>query len=162
MPSDHVTLDIGGICMSLNLYPTTIRRNSFLSDFDNIFGDMFRTSLPYKNNKYYYGYTSTPKANVEKTEAGFCLSIAVPGYSREDFDINVENGVLTVSSESSGDNYEPESVSREYRYQPFSRSWSLPETVNVDNINARYEAGILNINIPIEGSKTIATKINVE
>jgi HSP20 family protein len=147
--------------MSINLYPVTGRRNSLLSDFDSIFNDIFRTNNSYKNNKYYYGYTG-PKANVERTEEGFCLSLAAPGYSKDEFDINIENGVLTIGIENKEKKIQGEMLVKEYGYQTFTRSWTLPENTNVERINARYEAGILSLDIPVEGSRTIATKISVE
>ncbi len=126
-------------------------RDSFLGEFDNIFSAL---STP-RQYRVYTGQVN-PKANISKDEVGYQISLAAPGLSRTDFDIEVADNILTVSSKN-GTN--PESSLRmEYSYNDFSRSWSLPETVRVDNITAEYEAGILNVNIPIEDVTIKKTK----
>jgi len=149
--------------MSIRFYPTSIRRNSVFSDFDNAINDIFGAVRPFKANKHTYNYVTTPKANIKRSDGGFSLELAAPGFSKDEFDINVENDVLTISiNNETPKNYNSDVVLKEYSYNSFSRSWTLPENTNVENINARYEAGILSLYIPVEGSQPVCTKINID
>ena len=150
--------------MTIKLYPSLRNRNSIFNDFDNIFHDIFSQPKRYvSNNKYNMPYQTAPRANVTQNNEGFLLQLAAPGFSKNDFDINVENDVLTISVNVEEQLEENNNlVTREYSYNNFSRSWVLPEGVSPDTINARYESGILSLQIQVQNSKTIATKIQVD
>ncbi|OJW66632.1 MAG: heat-shock protein Hsp20 [Candidatus Amoebophilus sp. 36-38] len=95
---------------------------------------------------------SIPAVNiVEKTDK-FLVHLASPGMNRNDFKINVDNGVLTVASEKKEEHEEKDKESRftrrEFSYQSFKRSFTLPESVQADKIEAKYENGILEIILP--------------
>lgn len=125
-------------------YPTV--RDNLFSDFDSVLSSLIQPSKARE-----YSTTSSyihPRANISKDKEGYQVSLAAPGLSRGDFNIEVFDNVLTVSSENNVKN--ENSVRQEYSYSKFSRSWSLPEVANVENITAEYRAGILNVNIPIE------------
>ena len=82
----------------------------------------------------------------------------VPGFSRNDFAIDVKNNVLTVKgqlSESPHSKYIQQEFSQ---YTSFERSWTLPKDVNVDSIDASYEAGILQISVPLLQERKPETK----
>jgi HSP20 family protein len=83
-------------------------------------------------------------------EKEFSIELAVPGMSRKDIRINLENDVLTVSSEQKEDKEGKKQnfVRREFRYNSFKRSFQLPETVDQESINASHDAGILTIHLP--------------
>ena len=127
-------------------------RDSFFSDFDSIFNSVSRPSRQYR---VITGQVN-PKANISKDESGYQISLAAPGLSRGDFDIEISENVLTISSENNVKN--ENSLRQEYSFNKFSRSWSLPETAVVDNVTADYEAGILNVNIPVEDVTINKTK----
>jgi HSP20 family protein len=93
--------------------------------------------------------TMPPVNVVEKTDK-YLVSLAVPGFKKEDLTIDVEGNMLTVSSEKEETKKEvDEMYSRnEYRFQSFSRSFTIPEDVKQDNIEAQYEDGILKIRLP--------------
>lgn len=118
------------------------------------------------NDQYYrYNYTSKPKANIYKNENSYLIEMAVPGFSREDIEVTMENGALTVSV-STKINNKPEkskdvSEYKEFDYSNFARSWTLPDGVDLDKIEATYEAGILKISIPTKDSKTVK-KIKID
>ena len=121
-----------------------IVRDSLFSDIDNIFSSVSR---PRRQYRVLTGQVN-PRANISKDESGYQVSLAAPGLSRSDFNIEVLDNVLTISSENNVKN--EKSVRQEYSYGKFSRSWSLPEAANIENITAEYQAGILNVNIPVE------------
>lgn len=93
---------------------------------------------------------SMPAVNVSERPDHFMIEVAAPGFDKKDFNINVENDVLTISSEKQiEDEKEDENVSRrEFSYGAFQRSFTLPVTVEADKIKANYENGVLKINIP--------------
>lgn len=93
---------------------------------------------------------SVPAANVKETETEFVLELAIPGRKKEDFNVEVDNDLLTISSEvKSGENKEGDGYTRrEFTYASFKRVFSLPETISLDKINASYEDGILKFVLP--------------
>ena len=105
-----------------------------------------------------------PRANVSRTQDGFCVEMASPGFSRSDFNIDIDNGTLNISVESNGENVgsDKKFTSREFSYSSFSRSWRLPESVNTEAISASYESGILTVNIPTIDTKPKKLTINID
>jgi HSP20 family protein len=93
---------------------------------------------------------SFPAVNIRENERDFEVEIAVPGKKKEDFNIEVDNNVLTVSleykkeEEVKEDNY----TRREFSFNSFKRAFTLPETVNEEKINASYTDGILRFTLP--------------
>lgn len=128
------------------------------STFDNLFDNFLNLAQDNKSN-----YMTVPRANTIKTENGYSVAMAAPGFSRDEFELNIDNNTLTVlvNTEDTAE-YEKKVVTREYKFQSFTRSWTLPEGANVDGISARYDAGILYIDIPVKtehrGRKTITVQ----
>jgi HSP20 family protein len=93
---------------------------------------------------------SVPAVNITEAKYKFMVAVAAPGLSKEDFKINIENDVLTISAEKKEEVKEEQNnfSRREFSYTSFQRSFNLPETVNTENVNASYENGILTLNIP--------------
>ncbi|MBC7640922.1 MAG: Hsp20/alpha crystallin family protein [Flavobacterium sp.] len=88
---------------------------------------------------------SLPAVNIKETEIDFKLEFYAPGLKKEDFNIEIDQKILSVSSEKQLENEENnEKYSRkEFRFSSFKRSFILPETVNFDAIEANYENGVL-------------------
>jgi len=104
------------------------------------------------NRRQYYGGCNynKPAANIIDNEKDFTIQLAVPGMSKEDFKINVENDILSISVDM-GENEEKETINysrREFRFDSFCRSFSLPENINQDKIKADYKNGMLSILLP--------------
>lgn len=96
-------------------------------------------------------YSNTlPAVNIRENEREFELEIAVPGKKKEDFNIEVDNNVLTVSlEEKKEDELKEKNYSRrEFSYSSFKRAFTLPETVDEEKINAAYTDGILRFTLP--------------
>ena len=91
-----------------------------------------------------------PSVNVKDNDEEFVVEMAVPGLQKSDFDLNVDNNLLSISAEletntdDSNENY----TRREFGYSSFKRTFSLPESVETDNISAKYEEGILKVTLP--------------
>jgi HSP20 family protein len=93
---------------------------------------------------------NVPSANVEETPKEYLVELAAPGLERKDFKVAIENHTLTVSSEKKEELKEEKNgyTRKEFSYNAFSRSFSLPDNVKEGNIDAKYQNGILKINIP--------------
>jgi HSP20 family protein len=96
-------------------------------------------------------YNNTfPAVNIRENEKDFELEIAVPGQKKEDFNIEVDENVLTISLENKnqGEVKDDNFTRREFSYSSFKRAFTLPETVNEEKINASYTDGILRFTLP--------------
>lgn len=91
-----------------------------------------------------------PAANIQEMDNEFQIELAAPGMKRDDFNVDVENGMLTISSEKEDNvDEEKEGYSRkEFSYSSFSRSFFLPENIDENNIKATYKEGILSLSLP--------------
>jgi HSP20 family protein len=93
---------------------------------------------------------SPPAVNIIENETGFELELSVPGRFKEDFNIDVDNDVLTVSSRVNTEK-ETENVKytrREFSYTSFKRAFTLPDSINGNEIEADYVNGILKFILP--------------
>lgn len=96
--------------------------------------------------------TTLPSVNVKENDNEFAIEVAVPGFEKGDFKIEVHNDVLTISSEKQESNETKDETEhytkREFSYQAFTRSFTLPETADGDKAAASYDKGILTVSIP--------------
>jgi HSP20 family protein len=126
---------------SSDFMPTIPSLNKFFR------GDLF----DWMNSNFSDINSSLPAVNVRESDKEYSIEVAAPGLRKDDFKVNLENGILTISSEKKDERaVEKESYSRkEFSYQSFRRSFTVPEDeVEGEKINAKYEDGILCINIP--------------
>ena len=145
--------------MKYNIVQAPFRSTYFNdSTFDNFFDNFLGLTQNNKSN-----YMTVPRANTIKTENGYSIEMAAPGFSRDEFELDIDRNTLTVSvnTEDTAD-YEKNVTVREYKFQSFTRSWVLPETANIDGIEARYEAGILYIDVPVEAERRSRKAITVQ
>lgn len=93
---------------------------------------------------------TVPSVNITEGKDDYKIEVAAPGLEKKDFNINVENNMLTISSEKEDKKEEKDEniVRREFSYSSFSRSFALPEGADADKISASYKEGILNVTIP--------------
>ena len=127
-----------------NLFPGI---PSLLNDFFT--DDWFNSSLA----NWKSSGTSLPAVNVRETNDDFMIEVAAPGMKRDDFKVELDNNVLTISSQREENNGEKGKdgvyARREFSYQSFQRSFTLPENkVEGDKIAARYVDGILQVTVP--------------
>ena len=124
------------------------------SDFDTLFDDVFG-NWGIRNSTY-------PTVNVYEDSKAFYVEAELPGYTSEEVNIDVEKHVLHISSEKTEVKDEKKYVVRERGYIKFNRSFSLPEGINEDAIEAEFKNGILTITLPklpAEKPKKISVKI---
>jgi len=91
-----------------------------------------------------------PQTDLVETDEDFQLRLDVPGMSKEDIDINFQNGMLTVSGERTSERTDEgeDYVRVERAFGNFHRTFTLPDAVDHENIEATYEDGVLSINVP--------------
>jgi HSP20 family protein len=124
-----------------------VKRNTglFPSIFDEFFTDN-RLDVPNYEN------FSIPAVNIQENLTNFVIELAAPGLNKENIAIEVEENILKVSSEVTSktetEDTERKFTRKEFNFRNFSRSFTLPETVDVENIAASYENGILLVTIP--------------
>ncbi len=106
---------------------------------------------------------SIPAVNVVEGKNAFKLEVGAPGFKKEDFKIEVDNGCLTISGETKSEKEDKEDkvTRREFSFNSFSRSFTMPENVKSDDISAKYQDGILLLTLPKskkadKAAKTIA------
>lgn len=93
---------------------------------------------------------NVPSANITESEKEYLIELAAPGLTKKDFKVETDNGVLTISAEKKEEKKEGNGgyTRREYYYNSFSRSFTLPENSKSDKIDAKYEDGILKLVVP--------------
>ncbi|MFA5417709.1 MAG: Hsp20/alpha crystallin family protein [Bacteroidales bacterium] len=128
---------------------------SLLSLFDNIEKSQF--GLKHETNGY------MPSVNIIENDQNFVLELAAPGKTKEDFKINIENQLLTISSEVKDEKKEekPNYTRREFYYSGFSRSFNLPKSILVDEVSADYTDGILRLTLPKQEETKLRREINI-
>ncbi|HLG34310.1 MAG TPA: Hsp20/alpha crystallin family protein [Bacteroidia bacterium] len=96
------------------------------------------------------GSLVVPEANIIENEKDFRIEIAAPGLEKKDFNVAVQNGMLTVSAEKEEEKKENRKnfMRREFSYNSFSRAFTLPENSLADKIDAKYENGVLRLTLP--------------
>ncbi len=109
--------------------------NIFTGNWNNNFGKTF------------------PSVNISEDDQRFCVDVVAPGFKKEDFKVNVEDDVLTISAETEMQDRDEEDNKREYSrreysYNSFTRSFRLPENAKDNEVSATYKDGILELNIP--------------
>jgi len=132
------------------MLPTMIRRRSYStpSIFDEFFNDSYLPRFFEFNAGSKDSYS--PAVNVEETDKEYRIEVAAPGLEKEDMHVSVDDGVLTIKAEKKvehedrKDNY----IRREFGYNSFSRSFTLPEEVNAEKISAKHKNGVLHIALP--------------
>lgn len=96
--------------------------------------------------------TTLPAVNVKELKDGYEIEMSAPGLKKEDFNIELNNNVLVISSEKKEEDETKDEdgryTRREFSYQSFCRSFNLPDTVDTEKIDAKYENGILTLTIP--------------
>jgi len=132
---------------------------SMMRSFDKNFDNIFNTS----SSKRSSSLMTVPRANVMRSSNGYTIAIAAPGFSKDEFNLSIQNNVLSVSVDTEDTQTQIDNTTvQEYSFQSFRRSWTLPELVASERISARYDAGILYIDVPTEEKSETKLTINVE
>jgi len=119
--------------------------------FPALFDDFFRPwNEWFDNDSNFLGRTGRiPSVNITENKDEYNVSLAVPGMKKDDFKIDLSGNLLTVSceKEEKKKGKDGQYSHEEYNYSSFTRSFTLPEDVDKENIDAHYEDGVLNIKL---------------
>lgn len=133
------------------------RNDSYL--FDPFFGDFF--DFPAFSHHEFRDLEKAMKTDIKENENGYELEVELPGYNKEDINMNIKNGYLNISASKSENNDEKDKkgnfIRRERRYGSCSRSFYVGD-VKEEDVDAKLEHGVLTINIPKENKKVEQTK----
>jgi len=123
-----------------------IKRNSNLV-FPSLLEEFFR---PDWNGGVQSFKSTMPAVNIKENETNYTLEFYAPGLKKEDFNIEIDQKTLSISSEKKVENEENnEKYSlKEFSFSSFKRTFNLPESVDFDAIEANYENGVLNVLLP--------------
>ena len=118
---------------------------SGLSDLFDI-DRFFETDLPFGSQ-----FSKVPATNIRENDNEYTVELAAPGLEKNDFKINIENNMLNIEVQKEQETTKEEEgfTRREYNFNSFCRSFTLPEgTVNAEDIKAKYENGVLKLTLP--------------
>ncbi len=127
---------------------TLVRRTN--RNYDSIWNNLVNGDFYMNQNGLYCGNQSMPAINIIEDENMFSIELAAPGLNKEDFNIEFDNGKLTISAKKQEKEEETKNYTkREFNYAGFSRSFVVPkQKVDDGKISAAYENGVLNITLP--------------
>ena len=133
-----------------------LTRSSFSDIFENFFNDSFISDRM---------ISRVPAVNIAESEGHYHIELAAPGLKKEDFKLDLDRNVLTISAEKTTeqDNKEKQYNKREYSYTSFVRSFTLPDSVDDANIDASYTDGVLKIDVAKkEEAKSVHRQISIK
>ncbi|MDX1627201.1 MAG: Hsp20/alpha crystallin family protein [Fulvivirga sp.] len=118
--------------------------------FPTFFDDFFGRDWFFNNDLE--ARSTMPSVNIKENEDGYAVEMAAPGMNKKDFKVELDDNTLTISYEKEQSKQDKDDegrfTKREFNYQSFSRSFTLPNTVESDKIEATYKDGLLKLNIP--------------
>lgn len=140
----------------------TLALSNVIDRMPLVFEDYFKPWNEWFDNGNLWGRAmNIPAVNITEHKDEYMVSLAVPGMKKDDFKIDVEGNMLTISSEKEESKEEKDKkfTRKEYNYSSFSRSFTLPEEINKEKIDAKYENGLLKISLPRkEEAKKLSAK----
>ena len=138
-----------------------VKRNSdwlFPTRMDNVLDRFFNESFAERSTAF------NPRVDISETDKAFEIDLAVPGFDKKDFEVDIKDGLLTISGErkfekkEDGKNF----FSIQTEYGTFKKSFQLPDAIMAEKIEAGYTNGILTVTVPKDEAKKLASKISVK
>ena len=153
-----------------NLPARTMTKQEFLTPFDRIFDDMFGNMFPTIANDFgedFFLKGSYPKVNVVNYDECIEIDAAIPGMTKDDVDVEITDGVLTIQGTSNQNRNVDDSqyLKREIKRSSFRRSFTLGDNLDSQNVSAKFDSGILTLVIPKlvpDDTKPVTRKITIE
>ena len=135
---------------------TLVKQNAA---FGNLFDELFN-NIPAAWSKEAQHAFASPATNIHETADGYHLELNVPGRNKEDFAVNVDKGLLTISYEKKeeAENKDYKTVRKEFSFRSFKRSFTVDDKINTEAIQAKYENGILKLYLPKKEEVKVAPK----
>ncbi|MDF3079355.1 MAG: Hsp20/alpha crystallin family protein [Sphingobacteriaceae bacterium] len=146
--------------MTLVKFANPAQRNGLSPLFSDVFESVFNDS--FVSDRL---VSKIPAVNIAESEDEYHIELAAPGLKKEDFKVNLDKNVISISVERSSENTEDAKKynRREYSYTSFVRSFTLPEAADQNNISAEYTDGVLKINVgKREEAKNVTREISIK
>jgi len=139
--------------LTRSLFPTFRSLMDSFWDSDNFFGRDFPMNE-------FFNRAWTPAVNIKDNTKTYNIEVAAPGLKKDDFTVTIENGLLCIKGEREETKEEKEDnfTRREFNFNSFERTFSLPENAKEDGIKAKYTDGVLNITLTKAPTKTTKAK----
>jgi HSP20 family protein len=133
---------------------SSLMRPGFDDIFESIMNDSFLSDRM---------VSRVPAVNISETDGHYHIELAAPGLKKDDFKVNLDRDVLTISAEQHSEHDDKKYNKREYSYSSFVRSFTLPDSADDDNIEAKYTDGVLKINVAKrEDARTASRQIAIK
>ena len=141
---------------------TVIKKTGTSPAFRSFFNDLWDRDDFF--NRRWLRDDWTPAVNVKEEANEYEVDLIAPGLKKDDFNLNIENGVLTVSAETKKEEEEKDKnfTRKEFSYKSFSRSFTLPENIDLDKVDARYEDGLLKVLIAKKETETNGSSLKIK
>ena len=126
----------------------------------NVVLDEIFNSFPQTWNRDFNDVKQTVPTNIYESNDGYHVDLLVPGRNKEDFKVNIDKDLLTISYEkpAAEQNSAVKTIRKEFGFKNFKRSFHLDEKVNTENIQAKYENGVLKFFLPKKEEVKVAPK----
>lgn len=137
--------------------------NPIAKSFDGFLNDFFN-DVPAFGKKWSDDVFGFPPVNINENANSYHLEVAAPGMEKADFNLKLDGNILTISAEKKTETKDEtsKSIRREFSSRSFKRSFTLDEKIDAANINAKYENGVLKVELPKkEEVKAVAKEITV-
>ena len=137
--------------------------NPIAKTFDGLLNDFFN-EVPAFGKKWSDDAFGFPPVNITENAGAYHLEVAAPGMDKADFNLKLDGNILTISAERKQETKDETSkaIRREFSYRSFKRSFTLDEKIEAANIAAKYDNGVLKVELPKkEETKALAKEITV-
>lgn len=126
----------------------TLMRSTRIPSLRRMFED-FGSNDNLFDSQFFGREMQLPAVNIKENDKSFDIDVAAPGFDKGDFKLNIENKIMTISAERERENNEEKDsyTRKEFSYSSFSRSFTLPDNIKEDQINAKYDKGILHLTL---------------
>lgn len=145
---------------------TLVKVNNPISkSFDSMFKDFFQDFPSTISRAVRDEVLQFPPVNITEKEGSYLADLAVPGFEKADFKINVDGDLLTISAEKKEEKTEEneKTIRKEFSQKTFRRTFTLNDRIDTDTISANYENGILRVTMPkVEVAKPQAREISIK
>jgi len=145
---------------------STLAVSKKMESFPTVFDDFFKPWNEWFDKSMFGRTMNVPAVNITEQDNQYMVTLAAPGLKKDDFKIDVDGNIITISTEKEETKEEKEKsyTRKEYNYSTFSRSFTLPEEINKEKIEAKYENGELHISLPRkeEARKNLSKHIAVK
>ncbi len=137
---------------------TLVKNNN--TPFVGLFDELFNQFPNTWGRDWQHEHSHAPAVNIYESNDAYLLELNAPGRNKEDFKVNIEKGLLTISYEKKEnlEQKDQKTLRREFSYRSFKRSFSLDEKINAEGIQARYDNGVLKLTLPKKEEVKVSPK----